>query len=394
MASRIAAQQSNLDRYHCLFTWYKGFDRFDSTWMINTLEDKLMTSDCEWQSIVYHLVLAFENYNFNQASSARDHLVECENILSDSECIATSPLVNRNMDAIKHVLYSTWLHMIAKDHSYDDFEDYLKEIKLYKAMDSKQRAGVNALKAACLMEYGLNTSKKAREAISDALSYNEHEGHWHYLKGQILKYARLSNNIVFNESPSAKEEKRSFEMACFYDEHIPSHSIGLAECLYDSVNHIKGPSEVRDKATQLYKGALENWPHSAYVNLMCTSGLLAYSYPVRDTRLADKCLAKALNLAPLSSHINLVAGVFFKYPNHNDVAANRNFNVAKKRFSNLVDSIRKEEFNNYRDILVKAITDPPQLPPAPVAPTFTPNSDEDIDIPEDPDDEYIINYLY
>lgn len=117
MASRRAAQQSNLDRYHCLFTWYRGFDRVDSKWMIDTLEDKLLTSDCEWQSIIYRLVLAFENYHFHQYSVARDHLVECENILSDSECIATSPLVKRNEESIKHVLYSTWLHIIAKDHS-------------------------------------------------------------------------------------------------------------------------------------------------------------------------------------------------------------------------------------------------------------------------------------
>lgn len=88
-----------------------------------------------------------------------------------------------------------------------------------------------------------------------------------------------------------------------------------------------------------FRTALERWPNSVYVNIMSTVGLLMYAYPVRETKLADRCLGKSLQLGPQSSLVNLVAGAFFKWPNRNERSATRHFNVAKKRYSTLVDDI-------------------------------------------------------
>lgn len=389
MAARVAAIQTNLDKYQCMFTWYKDLPYpFSSKWVIDSVEDKLLTSDCEWQSIVYHLVLFYEYHRIEKNPEARDHLVECENIISDSECFATSPLVKRNIIAIKHVLYASWLHFISKTYSYDSYKDYLTEIVLYKNMNKKQKAGVVGIHSACLMEYGSKGNRIASTTVLQGIKHDEHEGHWHYLRGEALRYERLTS---VEEVAPKEEEIKCFELAHFYDEHTPSHYIGLASVLYDSVRKEKGPSQVRDKATQLYKSALENWPNSAYVNIMCTSGLLSYAYPVRDTRLADQCLGKALRLSPKSSFVNLVAGIFFKWPNNNSTAANRHFNLAKKRYATLVDDITKGVVDNYRKALILGETDPAKIDIAPAPP-----AEDDADTSDYEDDDYdygVWNYI-
>lgn len=138
-----------------MFTWHKEVPYpISSSWVISTLEDKLSCSDCEWSSIVYHLVLVFENYKSGKLPAARDHLLACEDIISHSECISKSPLIDRNLAGIKHVLFSTWLHLVDKSESFDTFKDYTTEIPIYRKMTNKQKAGVVSIHAACLMEYG------------------------------------------------------------------------------------------------------------------------------------------------------------------------------------------------------------------------------------------------
>lgn len=99
-----------------------------------------------------------------------------------------------------------------------------KEIKLYKSMGARQRAGVNAIHAACLLEYGLKATKKSLDVILEAIKNNEHEGHWHYLKGQILRYERLS---TVNPLRYFLRNSKVLKWPIFYDEHVPSHCIGL-----------------------------------------------------------------------------------------------------------------------------------------------------------------------
>jgi len=193
MASRRAADE-NLERFQCMFTWSRGvtYD-IDSDWVIKAVEDKLLTSDCAWQSVVYHLVLFYEYQSLGRDSVARDHLVECEDIILDSQCFAPAPLIKSNLVSINHVLYSSWLHFIAKSHEFNDYKEYTSQVTLYKAMSKKEKAGVLALHAACLMQYGLRGNKAAVEFVQLAIRYDEHEGHWHYLQGEILRFERLSN---------------------------------------------------------------------------------------------------------------------------------------------------------------------------------------------------------
>lgn len=67
-----------------------------------------------------------------------------------------------------------------------------------------------------------------------------------------MRYERL-RCLDIEERPPSDEELKSFQLAHFYDDHTPSHFIGFAGSLYDSVKKETGPSEKRDKATQLYK---------------------------------------------------------------------------------------------------------------------------------------------
>lgn len=358
----MAAARNNLDKYQCMFTWHKEIPYpVSSTWVVNAVEDKLLSSDCDWTSIVYHLVLVYENFKLRKLPAARDHLTACEDIISQSECILKSPLVDRNLVGIKHVLYSTWLHLVDQSESKDPFdtiEDYTTEIPIYKKMTPKQKAGVVGIHAACLMQYGAKGNRYAVHVIQQAIKYDEHEGHWHYLKAEALRYERLRCLEIEANHPS-KDELESYRLAHFYDDHTPSHFIGLAASLYDSVTkeNQDGPSEERDKATQLYKTALESWPNSVYVNIMSTIGLLTYSYAVRDTKLSDQCLGKSLRLAPQSCLVNAVAGIFFKWPANNEKSATRYFNKAMKRYSSLISDINLKKFKNYRHALMTAIAE-------------------------------------
>ena len=154
MAARMAAAE-NLERFQCMFTWSRGvtYD-IDSDWVINAVEDKLLTSDCAWHSIVYHLVLFYQYQLQGKDSVARDHLLACEETILDSQCFIPTPLIKSNLVSIEHVLYSSWLHFIAKSHDFNEYKEYTSKIFLYKAMSKKQKAGVLAIRAACLMQYG------------------------------------------------------------------------------------------------------------------------------------------------------------------------------------------------------------------------------------------------
>lgn len=99
----------------------------------------------------------------------------------------------------------------------------------FKDMNKSNRAGVIAINASVMMEYGIKSVRQARHLIEKAIALDPDNVHWHFLKGKILLRIRHVDHPY--ELPSS-EELEEFKL-CYKDNEQPMYMVFAAETFRD-----------------------------------------------------------------------------------------------------------------------------------------------------------------
>ncbi|XP_050544978.1 uncharacterized protein LOC126907616 isoform X2 [Daktulosphaira vitifoliae] len=304
-----------LNDLQCPFTWNL---KSNKKHIIEHIENKygkynldISSSKFTFERFIGNLIISYELFHKSNHEIAQLKIFEIGKWLEELDN-GTDEFYHSIKIGLKHVMMSTFAHMLFATNSTDQTQWFLDDISVFGIIPDKPRAAVYAIKAAVYLEYATNSKsfKKANEYVKKACDLNPTCSYWFYLLSIILTVERQF--LHTNKSRPSEEEKNAIQNAILLSDGCNTkynfHRMFLERDTIVSDFHankndrgkIKMEKNLKDNKiiVNMIKTIMSMKPEDPHIVVKCARTLMTLPTMVRDIPLGKEFLNEALQMAP------------------------------------------------------------------------------------------------